>query len=376
MMRGLTRYVLKQLIVGMVLVTCGLTILLWLSQSLRFIDLIVNKGVSAGLFLRLTSLLLPGFLMVVVPIAIFTVVLFVYNKLASDRELVVMQASGMGPWDLSKPALVLALAITAMGYALTLWLAPESVRAFRELNWSIRQDVTHLVLKEGEFTDVGGGVVVFVGARTADNVLSNILIWDASNPDREVTVMAEEGALVPGAAMPRIHLVNGTRQEYRPGTHEFSMLYFDSYTAEFGDSHPSDEVRYRDARERTLAELFETQPGPLLSELEVRRFRIEGVQRLLLPLQALGLTLLALYGLLGGHFDRRGQGGRIAVTVALMVIFQAAVLGANNLAARSLALLPLLPALALLPIVIPAWLLYPVRRARVPAGLSSGVPGS
>lgn len=375
MMRGLTRYVLKQLVVGMVLVTCGLTILLWLSQSLRFIDLIVNKGVSAGLFLRLTSLLLPGFLMVVLPIAIFTVVLFVYNKLTGDRELVVMQASGMSPWDLSRPAIALALAITAMSYVLTLWLAPESVRAFRDLNWTIRQDVTHLVLKEGEFTDVGDGVVVFVGERAADNVLSNILIWDTRNPGHEVTVMAEEGALVPGAAMPRIHLVNGTRQEYRPSTHEFTMLYFDSYTAEFGDSHGSDEVRFRDARERPLSELFEVQPGPL-SESDVRRFRIEGVQRLLLPLQVLGLTLLALYGLLGGRFDRRGQGGRIAVTVALMVGFQAAVLGVNNLAARSLAMLPLLPVLALLPIVLPAWLLYPERRARVPSGLSSGVSGS
>lgn len=375
MMRGFTRYVLKQLVLGMVLVTCGLTVLLWLSQSLRFIDLIVNKGVSAGLFLRLTSLLLPGFLMVVVPIAIFTVVLFVYNKLTSDRELVVMQASGMSPWDLSKPALTLALAITAFSYALTLWLAPESVRAFRDLNWSIRQDVTHLVLKEGEFTEVGNGIVVYVGSRTADNVLTNILIWDSSKPDREVTVMADEGALVPGAAMPRIHLVNGARQEYRPGTHEFSMLYFDSYTAEFGDSHAADGERSRDARERSLRELFTVQPGEL-SEVDVRRFRIEGVQRLLLPLQVLGLTLLALHGLLGGGFDRRGQAPRIAVAVALMVAFQAAVLGANNLATRSLTLLPLLPALTLLPIVIPAWLLYPVRRARIPSGLSSGVSGS
>lgn len=374
MMRGLTRYVLKQLTVGMVLVTCGLTILLWLSQSLRFIDLIVNKGVSVGLFLRLTSLLLPGFLMVVLPIAIFTVVLFVYNKLTGDRELVVMQAAGMGPWDLSKPALTLALVITLIGYALTLWLAPESVRAFRDLNWTIRQDVTHLVLKEGEFTDVGNGIVVFVGNRAADNVLSNILIWDTSNRDREVTVMAEEGALVPGAAAPRLHLVNGTRQEYRPSTHEFTMLYFDSYTAEFGDGHPSDEVRSRDARERSLAELFAAEPGAL-SETDVRRFRIEGVQRLLLPLQVMGLTLLALFGLLGGHFNRRGHAGRIAATVALMVTFQAAVLGVNNLAMRSLALLPLLPTLALLPIVIPAWLLYPVRRARLPSGLSSGVSG-
>jgi lipopolysaccharide export system permease protein len=58
MMRGITRYVLKQLAVGMLLGTVGLSTLLWLSQSLRFVDLIINKGLSVGLFLRLTSLLL------------------------------------------------------------------------------------------------------------------------------------------------------------------------------------------------------------------------------------------------------------------------------------------------------------------------------
>lgn len=375
MMRGVTRYILKQLVIGMILVTFGLTILLWLSQSLRFIDLIVNKGLSAGLFLRLTSMLMPGFLMVVLPISIFTVVLFVYNKLSGDRELVVMRAAGMSQWGLSKPALILAMAIGVLSYALTLWIAPESVRAFRELQWSIRQDITHLVLKEGEFTDIGNGIVVFVGERAADNVLSNILIWDTRNPQKEVTVMAERGALVTGAATPRIHLINGTRQEYSPETHAFSVLYFDSYTAEFGDSRHNDEIRVRDARERTMTELF-TEGVGTLSAQDVRRFRVEGVQRLLLPLHVVGLSLIALLGLLGGTFDRRGQNGRIAVAVAMMVAFQAIWLGANNLAARSLTMLPLLPVLTLLLIVIPAYLLYAVRRARVPAGTSSGVSGS
>lgn len=375
MMRGVTRYIFKQLVVGMILVTCGLTILLWLSQSLRFIDLIVNKGLSAALFLRLTSMLLPGFLMVVLPIAIFTVVLFVYNKLSGDRELVVMRAAGMSQWELSKPALILASVVGAMSFALTLWIAPESVRSFRELQWSIRQDVTHLVLKEGEFTDVGSGIVVFVGQRAADNVLSNILIWDTRDPEKEVTVMAESGALVTGASAPRIHLVNGARQEYRPDTHAFSMLYFDSYTAEFGESHSSDTVRFRDARERSLGDLFGETEGTLSAQ-DVRRFRVEGVTRLLLPLHVVGFSLLALLGLLGGSFDRRGQNGRIAVAVAMMVAFQAIWLGANNLAARSFTMLPLLPVLTLLLIVIPAYLLYAVRRARVPAGSSSGVSGS
>ncbi len=377
MMRGLTRYILKQLLIGMLLVTLGLSTLLWLSQSLRFVDLIVNKGLSVWLFLKLTSLLLPGFLMVVLPIAIFTVTLFVYNKLSDDRELVVMRAAGLGQWGLSVPALILAAGITVLSYTLTLWIAPDSVRTFRELQWAIRQDVTHLVLKEGEFTDVGDGIIVFVGERDADNVLSRVMISDTSNPAKEVIVMAEKGALVSGAAIPRIHLINGNRQEYTPADHGFSVLHFDSYTAEFGDSHPSDEIRFRDARERTLSELFTAEPDEMLSATDIRRFRVEGVQRLLLPLQVLSFTLMALAGLLGGHFDRRGQGLRVAATVGLMIAFQAANLGFNNIAGRNGLFLFLQPVLALLPIVISCHLLYPVhRRVREQAGATAGVIGS
>ena len=61
-MNELTRYVLRQLLVGMVLVTIGLTGIIWLSQSLRFVEMIVNRGVTGGMFLYLTMLLLPNFL--------------------------------------------------------------------------------------------------------------------------------------------------------------------------------------------------------------------------------------------------------------------------------------------------------------------------
>ncbi len=47
MMNGFTRYVLWQLLAGMALVTMGLTFIIWLTQSLRFVEMIVNMGLSA-----------------------------------------------------------------------------------------------------------------------------------------------------------------------------------------------------------------------------------------------------------------------------------------------------------------------------------------
>ena len=102
------RYVLRQLVLGLVAVTVGLAALIWLTQSLRFVELVVNRGLSFRVFLQLTSLLLPNFVAIILPIGCFVVVLFVYQRLAGDRELTVMRAAGLSPVALSRPAVVLA----------------------------------------------------------------------------------------------------------------------------------------------------------------------------------------------------------------------------------------------------------------------------
>ena len=69
----------KALVGPFVLVAFGLTAVIWLSQSLRFIDFIVNKGLSLGIFLYLGMLLMPSFLGAILPIALFCGLLFVYK---------------------------------------------------------------------------------------------------------------------------------------------------------------------------------------------------------------------------------------------------------------------------------------------------------
>src|SRR5271168_3962899 len=105
---GLNRYILRQCLSVMLLVTGALTTAVWLAQSLRLVDLIVNRGLSAEMFLYLAMLILPRFLDIVLPIGAFIAVLFVFNRLITESELVVMRAAGLSPFGLAKPVLALA----------------------------------------------------------------------------------------------------------------------------------------------------------------------------------------------------------------------------------------------------------------------------
>ena len=119
-MNILTKYILKQLTVSFLLILLGMTALVWLTQSLRMIDMIVTKGIPVSMFLEMTFLVLPNFIQILSPIALFAVILFVFSRMQADKEVMVMQAIGMSNKSIMKPALILAITLTIFGYILTL----------------------------------------------------------------------------------------------------------------------------------------------------------------------------------------------------------------------------------------------------------------
>ncbi len=352
-MNGFTLYVLRQLFVGMILVTAGLTCIIWLSQSLRFIEMIVNQGVTAGTFIYLTMLMLPNFLPIILPIALFCVVLFIYAKLVSDRELVVMRAAGLSQISLAKPALLLSFVVVLLSYAVNLYILPNSYRMFRELQFEIR-NYSHILLKEGAFTNIAN-VTVYVRERSKDGQLLGILAYDNRDPQKAETWMAAKGALVESDEGARVVMFNGNRQVVDAQTNQLSILYFDQGVLdlkEFGGGNQSSKTRYREARERSLPELLDIKNDPTVSDHDIGKFTIEAHKRITSPISALGFALIALSFLVLGSFSRRSQTRQITISVFIVIGLSISTIGLENLAAKQLRLIPLLYLHALLPVFL------------------------
>jgi lipopolysaccharide export system permease protein len=356
-MRSIDRYILRQLSLGMVLVTLGLTAILWLTQSLRFVELTVNKGASIADFLSLTLLVVPNFLTVILPVSIFAVALFTYDRLIADRELLVLRSAGVSHAALARPALVLALACAAIGFLLNLWLIPLSVHAFHFLQWQMRSSATAVLIREGTFTQIGNGLTVYVRSRTADGELHGIIVDDRRDRERTITLMAERGALIKKPdGTPEVVMFNGTRQQEVRGSDRMSLLHFDNYAMDFGGGGNSGSLQSSDAREQTMGQLLDADTATLGLQ-QYRQYQVEAHQRLASPLYNVTFTLLACACLLAGSFNRRGQLDRIALGVGAMVALQAMALGISDLAARDLSLIPLIYLGPILPAVAAGWVL-------------------
>ncbi|MEK9752184.1 MAG: LPS export ABC transporter permease LptF [Rhodospirillaceae bacterium] len=368
-MNGFTRYVFRQLFVGMILVTAGLTCIIWLSQSLRFVELIVNRGVGASTFIYLTMLMLPNFITVILPIALFCVIVFIYAKMITDRELVVMRAAGVDQYSLAKPALILAMLSVVVGYLLNLYLMPNSYRLFREMQWDIRYNYSHVLLREGTFTNIDAGITLYVRQRTPDGQLLGILVHDQRDKSSPYTLMASRGALVEADGNTRVVMFNGNRQAVDTKTNQMSILYFDRYTFDLGKRGDVAEDRHREPRERQLDELFNIRDLHDVDPRDIGKYIVEGHKRLASPFMALTFTLLALASLITGSFSRRMQTRRILVSICLMVVLQATSLGIENVATKNLSLVPLIYAHIAIPALAAFWFMMGGARmgARPPA---------
>lgn len=366
-MTGLTRYMLKQLAMGLILVAATLVCVMWLSQSLRFIEMIVNRGLDVGTFFYLTALLLPNLLSIILPVAVFIAVAFTFGKMVADRELVVMRAAGLSQNNLIRPAMILALGTALVLLIINIDLLPRSYRAFKEMQWSIRHSYAHILLREGVFTQIRPGVTIYVRERTSDEQLHGVMLHDERRPDKPSTLMATRGAMGNSEEGSRIVLFDGNRQEVDRQTRQLSVLYFDRYTFDIepAASSGADDIRYREPRERTLHELFSVRKDATVNPREHGRFIVEGHKRLAQPLSTVGFTLIALACLISGPFSRRAQTQRIVLAVALMIASQAMAMGIEGMAAKRLHLVPLIYANAFLPIVLGYWFTIRHPRRRV-----------
>ena len=347
-MTSLDRYILRQCLSVTLFVTAALSAAVWLAQSLRLVDLIVNRGLSAEVFLYLALLILPRFFDIVLPIGAFIAVLFIFNRLTAESELVVMRSAGLSPLALARPVFILAGLAFAALMSLSAYFLPASNREFKDLQFEIRNRFVSSLLQEGTFTNISDKLTIYVGSRNERGEITGILINDERDPQQPVTIFAERGAFANAQDGSRIIMVNGNRQRFDRATGKLSVLTFDSYTLDLATLRDAPVVRFREAQERFLGELFF--PPADIDGATYRSFIVEANQRLAVPLSVFSFVMIPLACLLPGEFNRRGQLQRVLLAVLFALLFQSTDLAVKNLAASNYAAIPLMYFIDLLPL--------------------------
>lgn len=358
------RYLFKGLGIATVFIAVTLAMIIFLTQSLRFLELIIDSGASGAAFLLLTLLALPRFFEIILPIALMAAILFIYNRMTIDSELVVMKATGASPQILARPALLLSAIVMLVLLVMTSWLGPVTLSNMQHLRQVIKAQYSTLLVREGVFNPVGNGLTVFVRARNAAGELEGLMIYD-SRPEHEspITIIAKRGVLVSTETGQQVVVYDGSRQSYNVEDATLARLDFARYTIDLPESSNPVRERWREPDERTLWELVNPDLADADDQRNRREFIVEAHRRIVSPLLAPAFAVIALVSLLLGPVDRRGMGKRISGAIIAVVLIESLYLAAFNLSKDSLAGLVLMYVLVFLPLGGGLYLLHPSSEA-------------
>ena len=344
------RYILRQLLIALIATTGGLAALIWLTQSLRFVSLVVERGLSLKVFLQLTGLLIPSFVAVILPITTFIVVQFIYQRLDGDREIIVMRAAGISSFSLARPGLICSIISMIFCYLLNVWIVPTSYHTFRKFEYKIRNKMAAFMLEEGVFTNASDNLTVYIKSKDSNGNLQGILIEDDRQPNNKATILAERGNLVILNDQPQVVLFNGSREVIDHKTGRLNILNFERNTIDLS-SNRNDAARSRDATEMSIYELLHPDPEEVANK-DYGKLAVEAHRRLTSPLTIMSFTLIALVSVLKGSFARFGNILRPLAAIFTIVGLLAASLIMQNLASRNTNLIFLMWIIAILPGII------------------------
>ncbi len=354
-MRLIDRYFLKQTVQPFVFFTLILTCVIWLAQSLRVIDLIVNNGQSARILIDFAVPLLPQVMSIVLPIAALAAVIFSLNRALLDSEMVVVYATGQGRLSAIRAIMYFGGIVSVILAVVVIVLMPIGQQTLRDRTAKIQADVAAGLIQDGRFIHPGNGLTVYIREANGPEDMRGLLVHDGRDPDTETTLHARRGALTDSAQGPRLVLFDGMAQRVNRQTNALELLQFEKLPYDLSAFGFNAEDRDRKPSEYFFWELL--WPKGDLSERDYARFTSEGHEHLTTPLYGMAIALVAAAAMLGGNFSRRGYFWRVMLAAILGVSVRVSGIVIQNMVKSDAGLWPLMYVPPVLGALVALWFL-------------------
>lgn len=320
-MQRFDRYVLSQLVVVFGFFALVLVSVYWVNRAVTIFDQLVSEGHSVGIVAEFTALSLPSVVAMVLPLAAFAASVYVTNRMSSDSELTVVQATGYSPWRLARPVLFFGVFVAVMLSVLTHLLVPKSLEQLRIREKELAGSVSARLLRDGVFLHPIAGVTFYIRDITAEGELRDVVLSDRRNPGREVTYTSERAYLVRDDEGPKLVMLSGMAQTLDVAQRRLSTTNFSDLTYDVSGLVTSTRPTKRRLNYMPTLELL---ADPVAAAREARDSPGEALEeahmRFQLPLLAGVASLVGYAALMVGGFSRFGVTRQIVFAIFLLVL--------------------------------------------------------
>jgi lipopolysaccharide export system permease protein len=320
-MGSIDRYIFRTTLASFALVLVSLTGVIWITQALRGIDLMTSQGQTILTFLGLTSLVIPALVLIIAPIALMVAISHTLNKLATDSEIIVMNAAGFSPFRLFRPFVYATVVVALLVAFIAAWMAPEGMRRIKQWDAEITADVLTNVLQPGRFSQLDFNLTIRIRERQPGGLLVGILIDDRRDPNERVTIIADHGTVVKNADGSGSFLIleDGNLERFEAGKRDPALVAFARYAFDMSKfSNQGHDVELG-IRERYLWELLAPDENDPTYKQLAGQFRSELHDRFMAPIYPFAFAALT-FAFLGAPRTTR-QSRNFSIGASILAVF-------------------------------------------------------
>lgn len=327
MLKIIDRYVLVQIAKPLAGAMAIGVLMLLAERMVRLLDTTLGKKNSFSVVFEMLTYLLPHYLGIAIPAALFLGLLFGFSRLSRDSEIEAILATGTGLTRLTRSVLMLSIVLAVLSTLIVGWLQPITRYAYRSVVFEVGNVEVFYLAQEGVFMQAGSRTFILDKLDRSTNAFKRIFLFDDMDAGGMETLTASDGRLIPieGQLRPVLRLENGHRlkldasppfDEGKPLPPQ-SIADFKQTDTPLGRvSNKVFRPRGDDERELTLPELIRLRDAPPQGAT-LNSMSAEFNKRLVNILMLFILPLLAVPFAIGNRRSRRGYGFGIAVALVV-----------------------------------------------------------
>lgn len=370
-MNTISAYVFRQVLGPLLAILGALAAIAILTQGLNQLDIIITNRRAGFAFAWVTILALPQLISLVLPIAMFVAVVYAINRMQAESEVAVLYGAGVSRQHIARPILQLATLAALVHLTINVIIQPWAFQERRETFYALRTDIASSLIEEGAFTFPSEDLTLYARERGGGGELRDLLINDA-RPAFPITYTARAGAIQTIDGRPAIVMRDGQIQrQIEDGT--VDVLDFDRYVLQLEGNVEETGYFFLKQSDRTLYQLLLPDWTAHYDIQNAQDFQAEATSRIASPLLSIALAMIALVGVLGGEFSRRGYGRRIMIAGVAALLVRVLPIALQSAAQEQPALNPVQLALPLIVILVCSVMLSGKRPRRKRASIGPSV---
>src|SRR3954451_24179294 len=318
-MGSIDKYIFRTTLASFALVLVSLTGVIWITQALRGIDLMTSQGQTIITFLGITSLVIPALVLIIAPIALMIAVSHTLNKLATDSEIIVMNAAGYSPFRLFRPFFYATCVVALMVAFIGAYLAPDGMRRIKQWDAEITADILTNILQPGRFAQLDQNLTIRIRERLPGGVLAGIFVDDRRDPKERVSIIADHGTVLKNGGGSFLILEDGNLERFETGKRDPALVAFGRYAFDMSKFSNRGHDVALGIRERYLWELMSPAPDDPIYKTLTGQFRAELHDRFLAPVYPFAFSVLT-FAFLGTPRTTR-QSRNFSIGGSILAVF-------------------------------------------------------